>query len=358
MILLFDHDSFYLHWRKINTGTYVEGKCKLCPDWPAKVIKNIGKIDDVKIIGYFLRQGNNFFPKPATLVTPRTLANLRKCVRFLPEYNDLTFKIVDFLVKKLPLASHIILCDTAFFVDLPDKTSNYAVPFPLREKGIKRYGGYGLGHFWAFQRISPFVHHCKKIVSLYIGNNTNVAAIRDGKPIETSIGFTPIEGILSPTRCGHIDPTIIFHLLSLGMSLVEINKMLSQKSGLTALLGKKAQMSNISRKNLNPKIIAAREIYCYNTAMYVGGCIALLGGIDAIVFFSEQPEQFKTIITEICHRLNFLKLKLKTNISVKNETSVLTVSKSPVAVFCLQYNKWKTMQENINHFLYKKGGIK
>ena len=348
MILLFDYNLAYLRWCRIENGSFIEDKCRFSSTWPAAVEKNIGGFDKIKTIVYFLHHGGEYIKKPVNSLTPSVLRKVRQSIKFLPEYNDLVFKIASYWIKKLPKVSHILLCDTAFFNNLPPEAANYAVPCQFRKKGIKRYGGFGLSHSWAFRKTAPLINSSqKKIVSIYLGEHTNLAAIQDANPIETSIGFTPVEGILSATHCGNIDPTIIFNLHAKGMSLARMNQILSRESGLGALLGKKTSISRVINEKSSFKKIAARQLYCYNIIKYIGSFISLLGGIDALVFFSEKPESFMQFILEICQQFNFLGLKFRS--SAKEESGFLNLTKdaSSIKAFCLRYNKWEVMVENI-----------
>ena len=348
MILLFYNDAYYIYWRVFRGDRVIRGKCKYGPAWPAIVSESIGGAGEIEAIGYFLQHGGEQIKKTVSFLTPKNLSKVAKCVKFLPEYNDLTCQIAGYWLKKIPAIPHLLFCDTAFFTDLPYKAINYALPYQLRKQGIRRYGRYGLSHRWILKQIKPYIDGPQaKIISVYLGDHTNISALKGETPIETSFGFTPIEGILSLTGSGSIDPTIVFYLHAAGMSFHEINELLSQKSGFAALLGKKMALPAVFNSGKDHKKTAAREFYCYNVAKCIGSFIAILGGIDGLVFFSENPEEFINIIPEICGQFAFLGLEYKGFINKENNIWNLAEKYSRIKVYCFQHSKWRIMEENI-----------
>ncbi|HOO91376.1 MAG TPA: hypothetical protein PLA74_11190, partial [Syntrophales bacterium] len=150
----------------------------------SKIIDSDAQIEG---IGYLLSHGGEVFTETITRVGKDTLDTIEKCIEFSPEYNGLTFKAVKLFFEKFPEVPHFLFCDTAYFAHLPDEASAYAVPYHLREKGIRRYGAYGLIHEWVWGKVKDMsdksVH---KLISVHLGDTPNIAAIKDGKPIETT----------------------------------------------------------------------------------------------------------------------------------------------------------------------------
>lgn len=348
MILMFYNDAFHIRWHAVQGGRIIAGQCKFSPAWPDIVAKNIGGVEQVKAIGYFLHHGGQRIKKSVSFLTPQNFGELAKCIKFLPEYNDLTCKIAAYWLKKLPGVSHVLLCDTAFFTQLPYSALNYAIPHRFQRQGIRRYGRFGLSHHGIMKQIQSHIDIPRaKVISVYLGDHTNISALNGERPVATSFGFTPIEGMLSLTGSGSIDPTIVFYLHSAGMSFKEINELLSQKSGFAALLGKKTGLAAVLNAGKDKKTMAARDFYCYNATKWIGGFTAILGGVDVLVFFSERPEQFGEIIPDICRRLAFLGLNYKKHAGNGRNILNLTGKPSLVKVFCMRYNKWEVMKENI-----------
>jgi acetate kinase len=311
MLLLFDPDPPYLRWCVFEQGAVRSSRCAFGAEWLQTVKKGAGNLGRVKAVGYLLRHGGDRIKEPILRVTPQTLSEVEDAVRFLPEFNDMTCKVLDRWTNELPEIPHVLFCDTAFFSGLPDVAGTYAVPEELREKGVRRFGSYGLVHQWAWEKArSLFGGNVGKMVSVYLGDHTNVAALRDGKSLDTTIGFTPVEGIPSRTGCGDIDATIVFELHSSGMSFREINELLSRKSGFKALLGRRCSYSDLAAGPATVGNAAARDILIYDVLKYIGAFTAVLGGLDTLAFATRHPDESMSLIGEICGRLDFLPVKL------------------------------------------------
>jgi acetate kinase len=342
MILLFDSDTVNLHWCKVEGDILTEGNCSLSSDWQKAVAKSTKNFEKIESIGYFLHHGGEIFKDNSTFLTKNSITKLKKCVGFLPEYNDITSKTAAYYIDKLPKIPHILLCDTAFFLDLPAEVSSYAVPHQLSDKGIRRFGRDGLSHYWASQQIKPLIKNSsQKIICVHLDEHTNITAIKAGLAVDSSMGFTPAEGILSGTSSGDIDPTIIFYLHSMGMPFEQINHLLSNQSGFSAILGKKTDLFGVISGKRNEKKDFAQEIYLYNIVKYIGGFISMLGGLDAIVFFSENLGKFDSIITDVCKKFEFLGLKTAAKINKKTAISDLSEKAGKIKVFALKCNKWQ-----------------
>jgi acetate kinase len=311
MLLLFDPDPPDLRWCVFEQGAVRASRCSFGAEWLRMVKEGAGNLGRVKAVGYLLRHGGDRIKEPVLRVTPQTLSEVEDAVRFSPEFNDITYKVLDRWTQELPDIPHFLFCDTAFFSGLPDVAGTYAVPEELREKGVRRYGSYGLVHQWAWEKArSLFGGNVGKMVSVYLGDHTNVAALRDGKSLDTTIGFTPVEGIPSRTGCGDIDATIVFELHSSGMSFREINELLSRKSGFKALLGRRCGYRDLASGPATVENTAARDILIYNVLKYVGAFTALLGGLDTLAFAARHAEESMSLIREICGRLDFLQVRL------------------------------------------------
>jgi acetate kinase len=237
-------------------------------------------------------------------------------------------------------------------VDLPPEVSTYAVPYELRKKGVRRYGGQGLLHQWAWDKVKASAEkNISKALSVYLGDYSNMVAVKDGLPRETSMGFTSVEGIISAVSCGDIDPTVIFQLYSTGMSFEAINSLLSKESGFTALLGRKAGFSDLLDAKRGAKEIALNKIYCYNILKYLGGFICALGGVDTLVFTGEEIKRGIPLVRRICENLGFLGLKLRPRHTAGKGVISLTQRSSRIKVFCLEYDRWEILAQRFKEGL-------
>jgi acetate kinase len=200
-------------------------------------------------------------------------------------------------------------------------------------------------HQWAWEKArSLFGENVGKMVSVYLGDHTNVAALRDGRSLDTTIGFTPVEGIPSRTGCGDIDATIVFELHSAGMSFREINELLSRKSGFKALLGRRCSYSDLVSGPATVENSPARDILIYDVLKYVGAFTALLGGLDTLAFATRHPEESISLIREICGRLDFLRVKLHPDGSAAGEDAWnLSGNSARINVSVFKSDIWKIM---------------
>jgi acetate kinase len=357
MIIVFEPAQSFLKMYKIDKSTISEEKIELKTTVEHIVSERLRKIERVEALGYLLYHGGELIKETTSLLTSANISKVEECIKFSPDNNELTFNIANYGILHFPDIPHILFCDTAFFSDLPKEASTYAVPYQLREQGIRRYGGYGLCHQWAWKQIQ-FLYkepNCR-LLSVYLGNFSNIAALKNGKPVETTIGFTPIEGLPSSTSCGDIDPTIIEQLYSTGMSFSDINQLLTRKSGFSGLLGKKTEITDIFKKIDHPEYSAVSEIFSYNLLKYIGALISILGGIDVIVFAGDQISKFFNLIFYICNRLEFLGLKYTKNPNSVAQLQDITAKKSKVKVVCLECNKAEILRNETMAFLKKRGG--
>jgi Acetate kinase len=320
------------------------------------VKEGVGNLGRVKAVGYLLRHGGDRIKEPVLRVTPQTLDQVEDAIRFLPEFNDITCKVLDRWTKELPDISHFLFCDTAFFSGLPDVAGTYAVPEELREKGVRRYGSYGLVHQWAWDKArSLFGANVGQMVSVYLGDHSNVAALRDGKSLDTTIGFTPVEGIPSRTGCGDIDATIVFELHSSGMSFREINELLSRESGFKALLGRRCSYSDLVSGPATVENTVACDILVYDVVKSIGAFTATLGGLDTLTFVTRHPEESISIIREICGRLDFLPVRLEpAGLAAGGDAWKLSDNSSRINVSLLKSDIWKIMAHLIEPMIEEK----
>lgn len=348
MILIFEPDPPYLRWCKLDNGTRFEYADEFGSRWMDAVLNNLGSREVIEAVGYLLYHGGESVRQSVTPLSVESLNLLEGCAAFLPEHNEMTFKVARQLLSKLDAIPHFLFCDTAFFTNLPPEASTYAVPYTLRKKGIRRYGGYGLFHQFAWeQALRLFGPPPKKVVSVYLGNHTNVAAIDNGNAVETSIGFTPVEGTISVNSCGDIDPTIVFQLIAAGMTLPEINRSLTRESGFSGILDRPCTFKEIVTGTIEPGINFVREKLLYDLNRYIGAFASVLGGLDTLVFLSDDIKDSFGFITRVCDSLEFLGLKRTVSPYRSEDHFILTEQDSKIQVVCIKANKWEIINRSI-----------
>jgi len=223
-----------------------------------------------------------------------------------PLHNGPAVAAVDAARRALPDVPHVAVFDTAFHATLPEAAATYAVPRRWREDwGIRRYGFHGLSVQWAAERVPV-----PRLVVCHLGGGCSVTAVRDGRSVETTMGFSPLEGVPMATRSGSIDAEILLHLLRAGkLSADEIEDALERDSGLLGLSELSSRVEELERSD-EPCARLALDVFAYRVAGAVGACAVALGGLDALVFTAGVGEGSAWVRKEVCSRLRFLGIEL------------------------------------------------
>ncbi|OGJ85471.1 MAG: hypothetical protein A2268_12905 [Candidatus Raymondbacteria bacterium RifOxyA12_full_50_37] len=353
-MLLIKPDPPYIRWCLTENGNCVEKKCAFKDNWRERIAIDIANAKQLTAIAYLLYHGGDDISEPASRLTVKTLEQVKRAVKLFPESNQIIYRSASYLRTRIAGSDHVLLCDTAFFNSLPAAAGFYALSSGLREKGMRRFGGFGLFHEWVWSQVrTRLTKKKKRLVSIYLGSHPNIAAIKDGKPYETTIGFTPVEGIPSITGCGDIDPTILFQLQSIGMSLREINTLFTRDSGYRGLLGKKCAMIDIIKDGAAGNVSMVRRMLRYHIVRYAGAFIAALGGIDAFAFLTEHPGETSQFIGEVLNDFNFLNVKWSPVRGGAIPFRDMTGAGSAAKIYCIGCYDWKIMQDHVVSFLNK-----
>jgi len=228
---------------------------------------------------------------------------------------------------------------------MPHKAFLYGLPYDLYKRyKIRRYGFHGTSHWYVSNKAAELMgknFFDLKIITAHLGNGCSMAAIKDGKSIDTTMGFTPLEGLLMGTRCGDIDPSIITFLMSKeGLTLFEANTLLNKHSGLMGVSGVSSDMREIlsALEDNDKKAKFAFDIFCYRIKKYLGAYSAAMGGLDAFVFTGGIGENSSKVRNEVCSDLEFLGIEI--DIQKNNSQSeIISADSSKVKVFCLPTNE-------------------
>ncbi|MBP6124039.1 MULTISPECIES: acetate kinase [Providencia] len=267
-------------------------------------------------IGHRIVHGGEKFTS-SVLITDEVIAGIEAAIPFAPLHNPAHLIGIEEAIKSFPhlINKNVAVFDTAFHQTMPEESYLYALPYELySEHSIRRYGAHGTSHFYvsreAAKRLNKPVDELN-VITCHLGNGGSVTAIVNGKCVDTSMGLTPLEGLVMGTRSGDIDPAIIFHLHdSLGMSIDQINKMLTKESGLLGLTGVTSDCRYVE-DNYGTKADATRamDVFCHRLAKYVGAYSALMEGrLDAIVFtggIGENSAQVREITLKKLALLGF-----------------------------------------------------
>lgn len=344
MKLLIDPAPPVIKWCEQTAKGYVYGESPSAAGLPGIAEGSTNGRRRITSVAYRLRHGGELVRLQAQRVTPEVMNSVRDSIKFLPEYNELTYTALSRMMRALPDIPHILLCDTAFFTAMPQEASSYALPPLLRARGIRRYGDQGLTHQWAYveaQRLTGGA--AGRTVTIQLGDHPNMAAIGNGRPLDSTVGFTPVEGLPSHTACGDIDPAVVFELQAAGFSLGEINDILSAKSGFRALTGRPCSFLDLLAPGADGKKALGRKILLYDVIRNVGAFSALLGGADAIVFIAERPAKCAAFIADVCRGLEFMGLRCRRTVSGRTGGAVISDRNSMVKVLVLKDDLWRIM---------------
>ena len=349
MKLLFCPERPDIRWCRASKGSFPENAASYSPGFRETVLEDL-RGTGPEAVGYMLFHGGEGIRKTVNLVTGDILAEVERSERYLPEDNAITARLLKIFMKIYPDVPHYLFCDTGFFAKLPEEANTYAVPYEFTRQGVRKYGSNGLCHDWVSGKIKtmPGYRDLRKIVSIFVGNRTNVTAIDNGVPVETSAGFTPVEGIPSLNGCGDIDPTIIFELHSAGLGFGDINRILTSESGFRGLLGVKCAIEDIIDPAGPEGMDGARDIYYYNVIKHAGYSMALLGGADAVVVSCENAATAAVFAETLCRKMEYPVLKTVKGRGTKDGIEDITGKGSELKIFIAVYDRWKIMDEKMD----------
>ncbi len=311
--------------------------------------KNHGVIRDkseIDAVGHRVVHGGESFAE-SVLIDERVIDEIRENIELAPLHNPHNLRGIQAVLKHLPGTPQVAVFDTAFHQHMPPHAFLYGIPYLLyRRYKIRRYGFHGTSHFYVSQRAAELIGkpiNELKIVTAHLGNGCSMAAIDHGVSVDTSMGFTPLEGLLMGTRSGDLDPAIILTIVGReGLSLAEANTLLNKHSGLLGISGLTSDMREIisEKKTGNKQADLAFQVFAYRIKKYIGSYAAAMGGLDAVVFTGGIGENSPDVRAESCKNLEFLGLKIDSdrNNSPEKEKLISTES-SNVKVFALPTNE-------------------
>ncbi len=281
--------------------------------------KNHGVIDskeDIEAVGHRVVHGGETFTD-SILITDEVMQVLQENIELAPLHNPPNIKGIQAVKRILPNVPQCAVFDTAFHTKMPAKSFLYGIPFELYKKHkIRRYGFHGTSHSYVANKAAEMLGkniNELKIVTAHLGNGCSMAAIKNGISIDTTMGFTPLEGLLMGTRSGDLDPSLILYIMGKeGLSLNEAGTLLNKHSGLIGISGVSSDMRELiaSVKEGNKRAQYAFDIFCYRIKKYLGSYAAAMGGLDAFVFTGGIGENSAEVRSEVCRDMEFLGLQI------------------------------------------------
>jgi acetate kinase len=309
------------------------------------VIKNFEEID---AIGHRVVLGGEEFDK-SVYIDEHVIQRIEDFVSLAPLHNPANLKGIYAMQGLLPDTPQVATFDTAFHQTMPEYAYMYAIPYSLYKKyGIRRYGFHGTSHRYVSHRACEILnleYDSQKIITCHLGNGASVAAIKDGKSIDTSMGLTPTEGLIMGTRCGDIDPGIMPFIMNKEvLDVPTANTILNKHSGMLGITGVSSDMREIYEaafKKNDERAKLGLDMYHYRIRKYIGSYAAAMGGVDLIVFTGGIGENAAETRKEACKNLEFLGVDFddKANIEAKGKEAAITKPNSKVKVMVVSTNE-------------------
>ena len=289
------------------------------------VVKDMGEINAV---GHRVLHGGEKFTQ-SVLVNDDVMAAIRAAIPLGPLHNPANIMGIEACQKVMPTTPMVAVFDTAFHQSMPDYAYIYGIPYEYyKNLNVRRYGFHGTSHRYLAERTAAFLGRPSKglkVVTCHLGNGSSISAIKDGKCVDTSMGLTPLEGVLMGTRSGDMDPAIIEHLMSRSnLSIDEVNSMLNKKSGLIGISGVSSDMRDVlqAADDGNDRARLAVDVFCYRIRKYIGAYAAAMGGLDVVVFSAGIGENNPRLRKMIVSGLEFMGIGIDDELNGKRAAEI------------------------------------
>ncbi|MDR1511489.1 MAG: acetate kinase [Endomicrobium sp.] len=346
------------HYKRQNINTHEQKDCVKVADHKEAIEiiikdlfdKKIGVVVDaseIAVVGHRVAHGGIKFLK-SVLVTEKVKKDLKEYFAIAPLHNPANYAGILAIEKMLPGIPSVLVFDTAFHQTMPDYAYMYAIPYEYYEKDhIRKYGFHGTSHNYVSQRAAAMFRKSTdelKLITVHLGNGSSIAAIERGKVVDTSMGFTPLQGVVMGTRCGDIDPAIVPYILSTYPQQYKnssefLNTLMNKKSGLLGISGLSADMRIIVKavESGNKRAKLAFEVLCYSVKKYISAYYGVLNGIDGLIFTAGIGENSPLVRGRICANLHALgiEVSLKKNNVKSRKERLISSSKSKVKVMVI-----------------------
>ncbi len=289
--------------------------------------KAINSFDEFIAVGHRVVHGGEYFGKPI-LIDNEVIKKIEELSSLAPLHNPVNLIGIKAIGEIAPKLKQVAVFDTAFHQSMPEVAYHYALPKELYEEySVRRYGFHGTSHQYVSKEAAKFLNKdidsCN-LITIHLGNGDSITAIKNGQSVDTSMGLTPLEGLVMGTRCGDIDPAIIFYIAkNLHLNIDEIDTVLNKKSGLKGICGTN-DMREIEKRAKDGDSFAklAIEIFCYRIKKYIGSYMAVLGSVDAIIFTGGIGENSFLVREKACAGLDYFGIIIDQRKNRQNEIFV------------------------------------
>lgn len=307
----------------------------------------IASLDEVCAVGHRVAHGGEYFAA-SCVVDDEVKAKIRSLFEIAPLHNPANLEGVLAIEKVLPSVKQVAVFDTSFHQSIPAVNYLYALPYEYYEKyRVRRYGFHGTSHKFVAQRgaeLAGLPFDVSKIITCHIGNGASITAVLNGKSYVTSMGFSPVDGLVMGTRSGDVDPSALTYIGEKeGMSLADINAMINKRSGVEGVSGVSSDMRDIDAAydEGNPRAVLARDIYYARVKQYIGKYAAAMGGVDLVVFTGGVGENSPELREGACSAMEFMGIKIDAavNAKVRGTDTLISTADSTVKVAVIATNE-------------------
>lgn len=324
-------------------------------------VGGVETLDEVEAVGHRVVAGGTLFKGPVKLI-PSRIDQLKKLAELAPLHNPLEVKCIELLAQRLSGVPQYAVFDSAYFNSLPEKTAIYGIPYEWTKKyQIRRYGEHGISHQYLANRAAEMLNQPLdhlNLITMHLGSGASITAVKEGQPFDTSMGLTPVTGVMMGTRSGDVDPTLVPYLmkrLELETPEVVIQE-LNGSSGLLGVSGVSSDMRDLheAAKN-NPRAKLALDMFVTQIVKLVGGYYTEMGGADALVFAGGIGEKDPVIRQRIIDGLNILGIKIDTILNETGNTGPLETKDSRTKILLIPTNEELAMARGVQQLMDEKG---
>ncbi len=306
----------------------------------------VKSLSEVNAVGHRIVHGGEKFAS-SVVITDEVLEAVAQCNDLAPLHNPANLIGINACKELMPGVPMVAVFDTAFHQTMPEKAYLYGLPYEYYEKyKVRRYGFHGTSHSFVSKETANFLGmdlENSRIIVCHLGNGASVSAVKDGKCVDTSMGLTPLEGLVMGTRSGDIDPAIMEYIAKKeDLDIAGVMNVLNKKSGLEGISGLSSDFRDLTAgaKEGNKRAIAAIEVFCYRVAKYVGSYVAAMNGVDAIAFTAGIGENVGLVREKICSYLGYLGITLDAEANAKSgDNCVISAADSKVKVAVIPTNE-------------------
>jgi acetate kinase len=300
----------------------------------------IDRLDEIQVVGHRVVHGGNYCE--SMLITDAVKAEIHRLAVFAPLHNPVNLAGIAAIEKLLGKVPQVAVFDTAFHRQLPEAAKIYPLPYELYTEGIQRYGFHGISHQYCALRSAQLLERPLeelRLIICHLGNGSSLAAVKNGHSIDTTMGFTPLDGLMMETRSGSIDPGIVLYLLRRGHSAEDINELLNQASGLEGVSGISSDLRQIhdAIAEGNQRAQLALDMYVHSVRSHIGSMLASLQGMDALVFTGGIGQHDARLRALVCEGFGFLGMAINPATNQRPPTDrVISKAQSKIPILLVE----------------------